>query len=96
MQRKYAGQGLDAISVNLDDVSDKKIPQKVKSFLDEKGAAFTNVIFNGDQDVLADKMGVEGLPTVFVFGRDGKVAKQYKDGEGYTVIEKFVVELLKQ
>src|SRR4051794_25846503 len=96
MHKKYAADGLVAISINADDLEEKDIKERVNRFLTEKGATFTNVILDDKDDSLAKNLDVDGLPSVLVYGRDGKLAKHFKEGEGYAVIEPFVVEQLKK
>jgi len=96
MHKKYAADGLVAISINADDLEEKDIKERVNRFLTEKGATFTNVILDDKDDSLVKKLDVDGLPSVLVYGRDGKLAKHFKEGEGYAVIEPFVVEQLKK
>jgi hypothetical protein len=96
MHGKYAKDGFAAISLNVDDLEEKGVKDKVLAFLNKEGATFTNLILNEDASVLADKLGVEGLPSVFLFGRDGKIVKHFKDGEKYSEIEKHVAAELKK
>ena len=96
MHSKYAKDGFAAISVDVDEVGEKGVKDKVLAFLTKHRATFTNLILNEDASVLADKLGVEGLPSVFLFGRDGKIVKHFKEGEKYSEIEPFVVAELKK
>jgi len=98
MHKKYAAEGLDALSVNTDDLEEEKdAREKINRFLSEKGAAFTNVILDDKANARADKLEIEGLPSVLVFGRDGKLVKHYKAAEvDYGRIEKLVAEELKK
>jgi|SRR3954447_23281978 len=96
MHAKYAKDGFAAISLDADDLSEKGVRDKVLAFLTKQKATFTNLILDEEPAVLADKLGVEGLPSVFLFGRDGKIVKHFKDGEKYSEIEKHVVAELKK
>jgi hypothetical protein len=42
------------------------------------------------------KLGIDGMPAVFVYGRDGKVIKKFTDDFEYKDVEKVVQELLKK
>ena len=46
MHRKYAKQGLAVISLSLDDPTDKAAVAEAEKFLEEKKAAFTNVLLD--------------------------------------------------
>ena len=95
MQKKYRKDGLAAVSVSLDDASDVETEKKVLRILQKHRATFTNVILKEEMEAWQKKLGIEGPPAVFVFGRDGKY-KKFTMGEHYDKIEKHVAELLKQ
>ena len=70
MLRKYGDQGLVIIAVNLD-----KERAAADAFLAEVPAEF-EIEFNPDA-ALAKAYGVEGMPTSFVFGRDGQLVGRH-------------------
>jgi hypothetical protein len=96
MHKKLAKDGFVAMSVDLDDPSNDKVMQSVRDFLKAKEAAFQNFVLDEEVEEWQKKLGITGAPTIFVFGRDGKVAKKFDGGEKYDEIEKFVTELLKK
>lgn len=96
MQKKHAQDGLVAMSVNLDDPEDKKVMTKVHDFLKEQKAAFPNFVLKEASEVWQEKLGIAGPPVVFVFGRDGKLAKKFDEGVDYKEVEKTATELLKK
>lgn len=96
MHKKYAKDGFSAMSVSLDDPNEKGAKEKVLKFLESKNATFTNLILNAKPEIWQEKLDFDGPPAVFVFGRDGKIAKTFKDGVKYEDVEKLVVELLKK
>ncbi len=97
MQKKYAKDGVVAVSVNLDDPNKDAVKDKIKKFLVSQKATFTNLILDEPPDVWQKKLKFDGPPCVFVFDRDGKIAKKFDSGEKYEDdIEKFVVDLLKK
>jgi hypothetical protein len=94
MHKKYAKDGLVAISVSLDEVKDKDVALK---FLESKDAAFTNLLLHGKVD-WSEKLHFFAPPSYFVFNRQGKWV-QFKGEEGpvdYAGMEKLVVEFLKE
>ncbi len=94
MHKKYAKDGLVAISVSLDEVKDKEAALK---FLESSGAAFTNLLLDDQVDRLA-KLHFLAPPCYFVFNRRGQWV-QFKGEEGpvdYPGMEKRVVEFLKE
>lgn len=95
MQKKYKKDGLVAISVSLDDPSDKDTEKNVLAFLKKQRAEFTNLILNAKLEEWQGKLKFDGPPAVFVFHRGGKY-ERFVAGEPYDKIEKRVVELLKE
>jgi thiol-disulfide isomerase/thioredoxin len=66
MQEKYADQGLVVLAINLD-----KDRQDMEAFLSEHPPAFR--IVHDPQAGLAQAYHVQGMPSSYVLGRDGKV-----------------------
>ena len=96
MQKKYAKDGVVAVSVNLDNPNVDGVKEKVQKYLASQKAAFTNLILDEKIEVWQKKLKIEGPPCVFVFDREGKVAKKFDSGEKYDEVEKLVVDLLKK
>ena len=94
MHKKYAKDGLAAISVSLDDPKDQKVRQRVIDFLQKQDANFTNLILDEKSEVWREKLKIDGPPCVFVFNREGKPKKF--ESPDYAEIEKYVAELLKK
>ena len=94
MHKKYAKDGLVAISVSLDGLDNKDNALK---FLESKGANFTNLLLNDKVEWL-EKFHFSAPPAYFVFNRQGKwVQFKAEDGEiNYPAMEKLVVENLKE
>ena len=94
MHKKYAKDGLAAISVSLDDPKDEKAQQRVIDFLRKQKASFTNLVLDEKAEVWQEKLKFTGPPCVFVFSRDGKYEKF--ESPDYAEIEKYVADLLKK
>jgi thiol-disulfide isomerase/thioredoxin len=77
MNRKYAPRGLQVVSLSLDDNSDAKAVEEARKFLREKNATFLNVLLDEDFGVGFDKLDINAIPAVFVYGPDGKLLKKY-------------------
>lgn len=69
LQKKYAAQGFQIVGIDDEDVSLKEL----KAYTDEIGTNYPILL---GKDAVADAYGVEGLPTTFFIGRDGKVIDQ--------------------
>lgn len=94
MHKKYAADGLVAISVSLDELNDK---DEALKFLQSKDATFTNLLLN-DTVNWPDKLHFFAPPAYFVFNRQGKWV-QFKGEEGpvdYAAMEKTVRDFLKE
>jgi thiol-disulfide isomerase/thioredoxin len=74
LHRKYAKDGVLCVSVSLDSPDDKEAALK---FLKEKGAAFPNYLLDEDTAVWQNTWKLKGPPAVRVYGKDGKLAKQF-------------------
>jgi hypothetical protein len=96
MHKKLSKDGLAAISVNLDDPNKAGAKDKVVKFLESKKPAFPNLMLDEKAEFWSKKLDIEGVPAIFVYDREGKLAKKYNEGEDYAVVEKLVVELLKK
>ena len=71
MQQKYADQGLVIIAVNVD-----REPAKAAAFLQAHPANFA--IHYDPEGRLAKQFNVQGMPSSFVLGRDGKPAAKHQ------------------
>ena len=85
-----------AVSVALDGADDKDVAGKILKFLQAKKASFANFILDEKPEFWQEKLRFDGPPCVYVFGPNGKVAKQFKDDFSYADVEKLVKELLNQ
>jgi len=99
MHRKYAGKGLAVISLTLDDPTDAKAVAEAEKFLREKKAVFTNVLLDENYGDGFDKLDINTIPAVFLFGPDGKEMKRFTMDDPnhqftYEQVEKEVIALL--
>jgi hypothetical protein len=83
MQKKYGKDGLVILSVQLDSLEEKNLKEQVAKILKSKGADFTTVILNLDQDAWQKKLGATAYPFVFVFDREGKWIRFVSDDPKY-------------
>jgi thiol-disulfide isomerase/thioredoxin len=90
MHRKFAKDGLVAVSVSLDEPPQREAALR---FLQSQGAHFTNLLLDVDQETWQEKFHAFGPPLVFVFDKDGKW-RQFKYEKGYAEAEKYVQELM--
>jgi thiol-disulfide isomerase/thioredoxin len=70
--------------------------EAVLDFLTEKGATFDNVIASVPAEDLYQQMDFKtaAVPAVFVYDREGKLAKQFEGEVSYADVRQLVAELL--
>jgi thiol-disulfide isomerase/thioredoxin len=99
MHRKFAGKGLAVISLSLDDPSDKNAVAEAEKFLKDKNAQFTNVLLDENFGEGFEKLNINAIPAVFVYGPDGKEVKRFTMDDPnnqftYAQVEKAITSLL--
>jgi thiol-disulfide isomerase/thioredoxin len=67
LQKKYRGQGLEIVGVAMDDSGEKTIADFAKKM------QVNYTVLQGSEKVAQMYGGLDGLPTSFFLGRDGKV-----------------------
>jgi thioredoxin-related protein len=101
MHQKLAKDGFLAMAVNLDDPKEQETMIEVEEFYAKQQARFPVFVLNEAQETWMKKFDITGVPAVFVFDREGKLAKKYPLKEDdfevkYDKIEKLVEELLQK
>jgi len=99
MHRKYGSKGLAVISLSLDDPTDKAAVAEAERFLKEKNALFSNVLLDENFGEGFEKLNINAIPAVFIFGSDGKEVKRFTMDDPnnqftYDEVEKAVGALL--
>jgi thiol-disulfide isomerase/thioredoxin len=99
MHEKYGDKGLAVASLSLDDPTDAKAYDEARKFLVEKKATFSNYLLDEETNAAFDKLNVNGIPAVFLFGPDGKEIKRFTGDDPnnqftYDQVEKTVAGLL--
>ncbi|HEX4590281.1 MAG TPA: TlpA disulfide reductase family protein [Gemmataceae bacterium] len=97
LHQQYAKDGLVAVSVSLDELSEDGAKDKVMKFLQKQQATMTNLILDEKPAVWQAKLKIDGPPLVMVFNRNGELEQKFVDKDvDYKVIEKLTAELLKK
>jgi thiol-disulfide isomerase/thioredoxin len=99
MHKKYAKKGLAVVSLALDDISDPKAIDEARRFLKQNKAEFTNYLMDEEFGVGFEKLEINAIPAVFLYGPDGKEVKRFTMDDAdnqftYDQVEKEVVSLL--
>ena len=105
IHKKHGGEKVVCMSANCDYIGLKNMPPEtykpaVLEFLTKQEAKFPNVLLSVDPDVLFEKLDLASIPAVYVFGRDGQIAKRFdndnaKKGEDFTY-EKDIVPFVEK
>jgi hypothetical protein len=105
MQKRYGKDGLVALSVNLDPPGDANARAEAEKFLASQKPPFASYMLNVKPEVSLKKLNVDGVPCIYVFNRDGRIAKKLPvynaerepvEEVDFAVIEKVVQENLKK
>jgi len=99
MHQKYAGKGLAVVSLSLDDPAEAKQVADAQKFLRDQQAVFTNFLLDEEAGAGFEKLNVNAIPAVFVFGPDGKEVQRFTMDDPnhqftYDEVEKAVAALL--
>jgi hypothetical protein len=101
MNQKYGKKGLQVISLSLDDTTDAKAVEAAKKFLADKKATFLNVLLDEEFGVGFEKLNINAIPAVFLYGPDGKELQRFTMDDvnnqfTYQQVEEKVAALLGQ
>jgi hypothetical protein len=93
MHRKFINKDVAVISLNVDDVADR---ENALAFLKKQQPQFQNLMIDESADVWQEKLHTNSPPTVLVYGRDGKLIKEF-GSEKFTItdVEAVVTNALK-
>jgi thiol-disulfide isomerase/thioredoxin len=97
LHKQYGPKKLACISLSFDyDGSDKieEIRPPVLAFLERQKATFDNVLSSTPSDELSKKLEIPAIPAVFVYDRDGKLAKRFEGNKAYNEAPALVKALL--
>src|SRR5262245_62561626 len=99
MHKKYAEKGLQVVSLSLDDPEDDAAIKEAKKFLESKKSNIINILLDEASGGGFEKLNINAIPAVFVYGPDGKEVKRFtmddtKNQFTYDQVEKAINELL--
>ncbi len=100
MNEKYGPQGLKVISLSMDDPTEPDMVAAANKFLVEQKSTITNLLMDETPEVAFEKLNVNGIPAVFLFGPDGKEVARYTMDDPnkqftYAQVEADVAKILK-
>jgi thiol-disulfide isomerase/thioredoxin len=99
MHRRFAKKGLAVVSLSLDDPTNKHAVAEAEKFLKEKNSVVTNVLLDEESGEGYEKLNINAIPAVFIYGPDGKEVKRFTMDDPnnqftYDEVEKAIVALL--
>jgi len=89
LQKKYGPEGLVIVGISLD----QQGPDVVKPFAEKHGINYPLVM--GDEKVVADFGGVEGIPTTFLIDRNGMIRDRKVGMEPKAEYERKILAVLR-
>jgi len=91
LQKQYGGQGLQVIGIAMDDDAEKD-SAKIAEFVKEMNLNY--VVLLGNDKVGDAYGGVDGLPTTFYIGRDGRILTAVSGLVSHSEIEENIKKAL--
>jgi len=91
----HTGHGKDnflAVSVDLDDPSDKDLMGRVLKFLEGQNASLTNLVLDEKPEAWQKQLGFSAVPQVYVFYPSG----EWQKFQDYEKVKPLVAELLQK
>jgi thiol-disulfide isomerase/thioredoxin len=100
MNKKYAGQGLNVVTLSVDDPTNDKAVAEARKFLEEQHATLTNYLLDEPEGFFFEKQNMSTIPAVFLYGPDGKEIKRFNLDDPnnqftYDQVEQVVAAMLK-
>jgi thiol-disulfide isomerase/thioredoxin len=98
MHNELASRGVACLSLNMDydglDEPDQLRPAVI-AFLEKQHATLENLMSSTDSETVYRELEFSSVPTVFVYGRDGTLARKFSGSRvDYAEVRRFVEELL--
>jgi thiol-disulfide isomerase/thioredoxin len=99
MHKKYADKGLAVYSLSLDHPDVPADLAEARKFLKEQKATLTNLLLDEEEGPAFEKLNINAIPAVFIFGPDGAELKRFtmddtRNQFTYEEVEKYVADYL--
>ena len=88
LQETYADRGLQVVAIAVDP---RESAEKIGKFVEDKGVAYT--VLKGTRDT-GRRYRVQGIPTTYLVGRDGRQLQRFIGYTQHEVIEQAIVAAL--
>jgi thiol-disulfide isomerase/thioredoxin len=99
MHHRFGKKGLAVVSLSLDDPTNKSAVAEAEKFLKQSNSVVTNVLLDEESGEGFEKLKINAIPAVFIYGPDGKEVKRFTMDDPnnqftYDEVEKAVAALL--
>jgi thiol-disulfide isomerase/thioredoxin len=72
LYKRYKGRGVQFVSMSVDDREDAAAVAKARQFVVQQDATFPNYLMDENIMQSFEKLGVQGIPAVFLYDRAGR------------------------
>lgn len=73
LANQYENRGVEFVSMSVDDHEDQAAVERARQFLRQQKATFRNYLMDENIMQSFDKLGVQGIPDVFLYDRAGRL-----------------------
>lgn len=97
LHKKYGPEKIACISFCMNYVGLGKVEDEIEpviEFLRKQNATFDNILSTDEDTVVNKKLGIQSVPAIFIYDRDGKLVKLINTETTYAEVEKIVAPLL--
>lgn len=97
LHKKYGAEKIACISFCMNYVGLGKVEDEIEpviEFLRKQNATFDNILSTDEDTVVNKKLGIQSVPAIFIYDRDGKLVKLINTETTYAEVEKIVAPLL--
>lgn len=97
LHHEHGPDKVACVSLNLDFMGNgtpEECREPVIKFLREQAAAFDNILSSDSDEAIYEKLEFGAIPAVFVFDRQGKLAKRFDGEAAYKDVKAFVAAML--
>ncbi|MBL9084220.1 MAG: TlpA family protein disulfide reductase [Planctomycetales bacterium] len=97
LHKKYGPEKIACISFCMNYVGLGKVEDEIEpviEFLRKQNATFDNILSTDEDTMVNKKLGIQSVPAIFIYDRDGKLVKLINTETTYAEVEEIVAPLL--
>lgn len=96
MHQQLKDKGVVVVSVSVDKLDDETTLDTIKKSLIKNKMTMTNYLLDEPEEKWQEKLGVIGVPVVYVFNKAGKIEAKFIEGKKDKEIDEAVDRALKE